>query len=173
MANSCEHPTDKIDVGGYCNALVLDEGGYGDVCGVRVFPHQYQSPLPGQVYAFVDFNAKPPLDENGNPVKYVMPDIEVPLEEANLITSRVEGDPDTHKLILDIDFPVKVIPSSTPGHFHLYLDKEIDTFALENILYVLASARIIEPGYAQSSMQRGYTAVRLPWIKKEPTNGEA
>lgn len=29
----CGHAKDNLDAGGHCNALVLDDDGYGDVCG--------------------------------------------------------------------------------------------------------------------------------------------
>lgn len=129
-------------------------------------PWAHQSPMPGQVYAHVDFNEKPPVDEDGKPIKYVMPDAVANLHDANLITSRVQ-DSDKHKIILDIDFPVKVIQSTTPGHYHLYIDKEIEFYALEDLLITMSAVGIVEHGYARASIQRGYTAVRLPWIKKE------
>lgn len=44
-----------------------------------------------------------------------------PAPEANLLGSRTaEG---MHLVTLDIDFPARLLPSSTPGHFHLLLDK--------------------------------------------------
>lgn len=87
------------------------------------------------------------------------------LDAAQVITSlTVEGE---QKLILDIDIPSQLIPSSTPGHFHLYVDKEISYEKWELLLIALANAGIIEEGYKNASLERRYTAVRLPWIKKE------
>lgn len=145
-------------------------------------PDTTRSPMPGQVYAFVDFNAEPPKDDEGNPKQYVMPDIVAPIDEANLITSAVAGSEytppftneevryRTHKLIIDLDVPAKLIPSSTPGHFHLYIDQEVGEWDYINLLNALAGAGIIETGYRNASVQRGYTAVRLPWIKKGDSN---
>ena len=44
------------------------------------------------------------------------------VQHAHMVTSL---DPDTmqHRPILDLDFPAALVPSTTPGHFHLYLDK--------------------------------------------------
>lgn len=86
------------------------------------------------------------------------------IDEAHVICSqRADG---MHRPILDIDFPVHVVPSSTEGHFHLYLDKPMDFDAYQELLKALARAGIIESKYASVSLARGYTSVRLPWIRK-------
>jgi hypothetical protein len=77
-----------------------------------------------------------------------------------------------HKIVLDIDLPAQLIESTTPGHFHLYIDKEIPHPEYMRLLVALGEAGIIEEGYMRASLDRGYTAVRLPWIKKEVDNGE-
>ncbi len=86
------------------------------------------------------------------------------IEAAHIILS--DDGEGVHRPVLDIDFPVHVVPSSTPGHFHLYLDKQMAAPAYMRLLDALAEAGIIEPGYAKVSNARGYTSVRLPWIKK-------
>lgn len=93
------------------------------------------------------------------------------LGTAHAVTS-VLNDHDIHRPVLDIDFPVHVIPSSTPGHFHLYLDKTYSSDNYFALLQDLAKHRIIEKGFANSSAARGFSAVRLPWISKdEPKTG--
>lgn len=89
------------------------------------------------------------------------------INEASVTTSQVAGLPDIHKPVLDIDLPVKVVPSTTKGHFHLYIDKEMSWKKYLKLLDVLVEVGIIEDGYAGASEQRGFTAVRLPWVKKE------
>ena len=71
-----------------------------------------------------------------------------------------------HRPVLDIDIPAALIPSSTPGHSHLYIDKPMTRTQYENLLWALVEAGIIEGGYANASSARGYTSVRLPWVKK-------
>lgn len=92
------------------------------------------------------------------------------IEEAQVITSLVANSPagqmPNHKLIIDVDLPAKLVPSSTEGHFHLYIDKEMSYEAWATLLYALAAAGIIEPGYMRACIARGFSAVRLPWIKK-------
>ncbi|MBV9919827.1 MAG: hypothetical protein JOY78_03095 [Pseudonocardia sp.] len=89
------------------------------------------------------------------------------LETANLVTSESVGE--RHRVVLDIDLPAKLIPSSTPGHSHLYINHEMSWEDYTRLLNVLAEVGIVEPGYVRASLDRGYTAVRLPWIKKPGT----
>ncbi|WVX89557.1 hypothetical protein SEA_HITCHHIKER_20 [Microbacterium phage HitchHiker] len=70
-----------------------------------------------------------------------------------------------HKLVLDIDYPVKVIESS-PGKSHLYIDKPITWDELISIMMTLVTAGIVERNYAMASIRRGYTSVRVPWALK-------
>jgi hypothetical protein len=86
------------------------------------------------------------------------------IESAHIILSK--NDDAFHRPVLDIDFPAALIPSSTPGHFHLYLDKTLTERAYMRLLDALAEAGIIEQGYASVSEARGYTSARLPWVKK-------
>ena len=87
------------------------------------------------------------------------------IKDAHVITSH---DPTTgmHRPILDIDLPAALIPSSTPGHYHLYIDKPMEWDRYEDLLDALSAVGIIEEGYASASCDREYTSVRLPWIKK-------
>jgi hypothetical protein len=93
-----------------------------------------------------------------------------PINKANLITSKVDRYPygvEYHRPVLDIDFEAELIPSSTPGHYHLYLDKQLPKQAYFNLLRSLADAGIIQHGFADSAIGRGATSARLPWIKKD------
>ena len=91
------------------------------------------------------------------------------IKDAHVITSY---DPTTgkHRPILDIDLPAALIPSSTPGHYHLYIDKPMEWRHYEDLLDALSAVGIIEEGYASASCDREYTSVRLPWIKKNKEN---
>lgn len=97
------------------------------------------------------------------------PWIDRPIDKANLITSKQERYPygtEYHRPVLDIDFEARLVPSSTPGHYHLYLDKLIPKLAYFQLLRDLADADIIQRGYADSAIERGASSARLPWIKK-------
>lgn len=47
------------------------------------------------------------------------------LDEANILTSEAQGRPGIHKFMIDVDMPVVAIPSTQPGHWHLYIDVDI------------------------------------------------
>ena len=90
------------------------------------------------------------------------------LNEADVISSRMISDPDVnlHSPVLDIDIPAMLIPSTTPGHWHLYLDAPMPWDTYVQLLDAMADAGILEEGYVAASKARGFTAVRLPWISK-------
>jgi hypothetical protein len=71
-----------------------------------------------------------------------------------------------HAILLDIDVPAWLVPSSTEGHSHLYVDvhcREEDYFAF---LDAAAKVGLIQYGYASASKKKGATFLRLPWVKK-------
>jgi len=94
-------------------------------------------------------------------------------EDAQVITSLVRKDigSRTHKVVIDLDLPAQPIPSSTEGHFHLYIDHEMEEDVYMELLTALGKAGLVEPGYVRASHERKLTAVRLPWIHK-PTPPE-
>lgn len=67
-----------------------------------------------------------------------------------------------HRPVLDLDLNAALIPSATPGHFHLYIDKLIPWEDYSNLLIALEKCGIIEAGYMQASLDRGYSSARLP-----------
>lgn len=92
------------------------------------------------------------------------------LAESNTISSEIARDIPSvggrHTVMLDIDVPAVLVPSSTPGHSHLYIDAAMEWPVLEALLKALANAGVIEPGYAGASISRGATFLRLPWVRK-------
>ena len=80
-----------------------------------------------------------------------------------------------HIIALDIDYPAHLIESSTPGHYHLYLDVPggIPHEGYMALISLLAHLGVIEQGYAEVSRQRGHTDLRLPWVKKGQEPGRA
>lgn len=83
----------------------------------------------------------------------------------NVATSRLSGG--AHVVALDIDAPVEVYPSSTPGHFHLYINKPMPWDDYLQLLSLMAKVGLLEPGFVLASIVRGFSALRLPWVKKE------
>lgn len=92
------------------------------------------------------------------------------LSGADVVSSKFRepdwDDSSRHMLVLDIDVPAALVPSSTPGHHHLFIQSEMSWDEYVRILDALAAARILEPGYVSASKARGFTAVRLPWVRK-------
>lgn len=99
----------------------------------------------------------------------VMKETSLP-EEADIITSKISdsgsGKEGMHTIMLDLDVPATLVPSSTPGHSHLYIDVPVFWKQYEEILTALGKVHVLESGYVRSSLKRGYTSLRLPWISK-------
>lgn len=85
-------------------------------------------------------------------------------ETANLISSLTGAG--KHRPVFDIDFPVYCVPSSTEGHYHLYIEKDISWHQLYKILMAFRAAKIIQEGWFQGCVKRGFASVRPPWLKK-------
>lgn len=95
----------------------------------------------------------------------------VPMDKAHVVSSLR---PDKrHAIVLDIDHDSWLVKSSTPGHYHLYIDvpEGIHQREWERVMQALAAAGVIEDGYMRASLERGHSDVRLPWIKKGAENG--
>jgi hypothetical protein len=99
--------------------------------------------------------------------------------EGNLISSKtdrqVEGQTDIeilfgaemyHLPVIDIDHPCRLVESSTPGHFHLYIDVPMKGVVFFDLLRALADAGVVEEGYARVSEERGEAFVRKPGVQK-------
>lgn len=86
--------------------------------------------------------------------------------KANLMCSDITESGQWHMPVLDIDWPVKYIPSTTQGHGHLMIGRPLKKDAYFKLLDALVEAGIVEKGFAESSKKRGYTSVRPPWVKK-------
>lgn len=107
---------------------------------------------------------------NFKPSDYSVDDWEptVRTSDAEVVASRIKAT-GKHHLLIDLDVPAHLIPSTTEGHSHLYIEcgEGIEWSKIEMILWALASAGIVEQGYFQASSSRGFTALRTPWTKKE------
>ena len=88
----------------------------------------------------------------------------VPEDKAILVGSLCEDG--NHAPVLDIDFGAQLIPSSTLGHFHLYLDKKMSWDKYRQLLEALCEAGIIQRGFYEASLERRQTMVLLPDKKR-------
>jgi len=121
-----------------------------------------------RVHKFKDLNATGEDYTQGDDGKTVSE------QEANIVTSLlagqqklIENDASLHAPVLDIDFGAQLIPSSTPGHFHLYFEKAMTWDNYCGLLLALLHVGILEPGYVKASMRRGYSSVRKPGVYKQ------
>lgn len=93
-------------------------------------------------------------------------------EGANLVSSnQVNGwlSPqlsEYHAVLLDLDVPAFLVPSTRPGHSHLYIDVAVPEEKYFALIDQLADCGVIERGYANASKKKGGTFLRLPWVKK-------
>lgn len=98
---------------------------------------------------------------------------EADLNKADVVSSRYNNGQARHALVIDIDHPSWLVRSSTPGHYHLYVDVP-GGIPHETYLYLLgalAQAGVIEQGYCDAAHARGHSDVRLPWVKKPDVSG--
>lgn len=84
---------------------------------------------------------------------------------ANRISSLTEDD--LHAPVIDVDLPIRVIPSSTPGHYHLYIDKKMSWKAYRKLLKALVEAGLVEENWYKMSLRRRMTMVRPPHLRKK------
>lgn len=92
-------------------------------------------------------------------------------EQANLVGSLCSDG--LHRPVLDIDLPCRLVPSSTEGHFHLYIERALSTEAYMELVDALGKAGIISQFYAKAARIRGQTFCRPEWVKKAPDVSEA
>jgi len=88
------------------------------------------------------------------------------ISEAEVVSSEMAGRPGWHCPVLDLDVRHHLIPSSTDGHAHLYLEVPMTWRRYKRFLKICEFVGILEKGYVKSSIKRRYSAVRVPWLKK-------
>lgn len=91
---------------------------------------------------------------------------------SNLLSSEMADGSGRHVLRVDIDHPCKLVESSTPGHFHLYVDKPMRPEQMWNLLFEMANAGIVEEGFAAVSAKRGAAFLRPEGVPKGIFLGE-
>lgn len=86
------------------------------------------------------------------------------MNEANLVSSELEN---LHHLpVIDCDFPIQAVPSSTPGHYHLYIDKELSWVQYKALLDGMLDAGLIQQNWYKNAIEHKRTYVRMPHVRK-------
>ncbi len=85
---------------------------------------------------------------------------------ANIVSS--ELDSGMHAPALDLDFPCRLVSSSTPGHYHLYMDVEMTFEAYMAMLIALRDAGVLQRGFVDMAKRRGATFLRKQGVAKLP-----
>ena len=88
----------------------------------------------------------------------------VPLTQANLVSSIT--DDGKQMPIIDMDFPHRIIASSTPGHSHLYIDIPMSNWKWFWLMWGLYQAGVIEMGFFVWSIRRRGNFVRTAYTRK-------
>lgn len=124
------------------------------------------SAYPHRLYMLVP-DSTDRYDDNGDPL---LPAPSTSVETAELIGSKIRGST-RHTVMLDVDHPVVVVPSSTPGHYHVYIDVPVEHRPYERLLQALSEAGVVQSGWVQAALELGESVLRLPWVGK--ARGEA
>ena len=89
----------------------------------------------------------------------------VDIDEAVLVGSETD-EPGMHMPVLDIDYGAMLLPSSTSGHFHLYLNKAVTWAQYKDVLMVLGEVGLLQKGFVDNSIRRGQSFCRTHWTHK-------
>jgi len=85
--------------------------------------------------------------------------------DANVVSSNLIGSR-LHAPIIDLDYPHEYVPSTTPGHAHLYLNVEVSGWRWFMLNLGLYLGGVTEKGYFLWSLRRGGNFVRRPGVRK-------
>ena len=120
----------------------------------------------GYAMSLDEYTPTPGLTPNTNLVSSISSSVNYKIYDGTFQWS--DARKHTHRPVIDIDVPVEVVESSTPGHYHLYIDYPVEPEKYMALLVALADCGIVEKGYARASYAKGFSAVRVPWLAKNP-----
>jgi hypothetical protein len=84
----------------------------------------------------------------------------VPDPDGDLLTSHIsEG---FHLPVFDIDWPATLVPSKTPEHFHLVIDRPITWRRYKRLVKAMVKAGIVEQSWYDLVKRRGQGLLRKP-----------
>lgn len=70
-------------------------------------------------------------------------------------------------LFIDLSVPYHLVPSSTPGHSHLYLDVDVAWGTYRELLLTLSKMCVVQAGWVNTAVKHERSVTRLPWIVKD------
>lgn len=85
--------------------------------------------------------------------------------DGNLVASATDV-PGVHMPVIDLDCPHRLVPSSTEGHSHLYLDVPMSTVQYKKLIETLVEVGLLGEGNLRQFQAHGQTFVRKPHVKK-------
>lgn len=86
--------------------------------------------------------------------------------QADMVGSQMQDG--SHMPIFDIDYAATLVPSGTPGHCHLILERPISKRKYTKVLRAMYRAGLMERNFYLGMKVRGQTFLRVPW---KPKNG--
>lgn len=96
-----------------------------------------------------------------------LPVLDVDIPRSLLVNNDIQvASPD--KVLLYHPEAIRWVPSTTPGHHHVYIDWPMPWPEYEEMLLVLLQMEVLQPGYVRASIERGYSCVRKPGVMKPP-----
>jgi hypothetical protein len=96
---------------------------------------------------------------------------EIEKNNANLISDL--GEDNKHYPVIDLDIPCRLLESSTPGHFHLYIDKAVPNwFEYLALLSQMVKCGLVEEQFYKAASRRGMAFVRRPQAPKKGSTGD-
>jgi hypothetical protein len=78
-----------------------------------------------------------------------------------------DGEDMWHTPIIDLDMDATLVPSSTPGHHHLYIDKKLTYEQYRRLIEVMYEVALVEYGILCQIQSDKRTIARLPGVKKD------
>lgn len=91
--------------------------------------------------------------------------------EATVISSRLRTIEDLHAPALDLDLPCRLLPSKTPGHFHLYIDVPMPWKRYRKLMKAMVKAQLVEEGFYKASVHHKASDLRVPEVVAAPPTG--
>jgi hypothetical protein len=82
------------------------------------------------------------------------------INKSNLIGSLLPNG--LHGPCIDLDFPCRLYPSRTSGHFHLYLERELPWESYDKLLTAFYQTGLIQMGFYKAAINRQQTFLRPP-----------